>query len=125
MLQFLITAVLTAVPTFWVDMGHSVSGFLAWLPAFLSWEAWLPILYAGVLSCGVGYTLQIIGQEGLNPTIASLIMSLEAVFSAIFGWIILKQRLDIKEMTGCGLIFLAIILAQLPIGKRKSDSGGK
>lgn len=119
-LQFLVTAVLTAIPMFWVDMGHSVSGFLAWLPAFLSWEAWMPILYAGVLSCGVGYTLQIIGQEGLNPTVASLIMSLEAVFSALFGWLILKQRLNTKELMGCGLIFCAIILAQIPAGKWKS-----
>lgn len=119
-LQFLIMAALTAIPMFWVDMGHSVRGFLVWLQALLSWEACLPILYAGVLSCGVGYTLQIIGQEGLNPTVAALILSLEAVFSALFGWLILKQRLDTKELVGCGLIFCAIILAQSPAGKWKS-----
>lgn len=56
-------------------------GYRSVASAFLSWSAWVPILYAGIMSCGVGYTLQIIGQNGLNPTVASLIMSLEAVFS--------------------------------------------
>ena len=83
--------------------------------SFLSWSAWVPILYAGIMSCGVGYTLQIIGQDGLNPTVASLIMSLEAVFSAVFGWLILNQKLSTKEIFGCCLIFAAIILAQLPV----------
>ena len=72
----------------------------------------------GILSCGVGYTLQIIGQNGLNPTVASLIMSLEAVFSAVFGWLILGQKLNAKEMPGCCLIFAAIILAQLPVQRK-------
>lgn len=72
----------------------------------------------GILSCGVGYTLQIIGQNGLNPTVASLIMSLEAVFSAVFGWLILGQKLNAKEMLGCCLIFAAIILAQLPVQRK-------
>lgn len=76
--------------------------------------AWLPILYAGVLSCGVGYTLQIIGQKGLNPTIASLIMSLESVISLLAGWIILGQKLSTRELTGCVIVFAAIILVQLP-----------
>ena len=79
---------------FWfaVDMQHSISGIKAWAQAFLSCSAWIPILYAGILSYGVGYTLQIIGQNGLNPTVASLIMSLEAVFSAVFGWLILDRK---------------------------------
>ena len=76
--------------------------------------AWKPILYAGVLSCGVAYTLQIIGQRGMNPTIASLIMSLESVISALAGWVILNQSLSVKEMCGCALVFTAIIIAQLP-----------
>ena len=76
--------------------------------------AWLPILYAGVLSCGVAYTLQIVGQKDFNPTIASLILSLESVFSALAGWVILKQALTGREMLGCVLIFCAIILAQIP-----------
>lgn len=80
--------------------------------------AWIAILYAGVFSCGVGYTLQIVGQDGLNPTVASLIMSLESVFSVIAGWLILDQRLGLRELLGCVLIFAAIILAQLPDRKR-------
>lgn len=76
--------------------------------------AWLPILYAGLLSCGVGYTLQIVGQKGLNPTIASLIMSLESVISLLAGWILLGQKLSNRELLGCVIVFLAIILVQLP-----------
>ena len=103
---------------FAVDMQHSISGIKAWVQAFLSCSAWIPILYAGILSYGVGYTLQIIGQNGLNPTVTSLIMSLEAVFSAVFGWLILGQKLNAKEMLGCCLIFAAIILAQLPVQRK-------
>lgn len=74
-------------------------------------SAWLPILYAGVMSCGVGYTLQIVGQKGMNPTIASLILSLESVFSAIAGWILLGQKLSVREICGCAVMFAAILLA--------------
>ena len=77
-------------------------------------DVWIPILYAGIFSCGVAYTLQIIGQKGLNPTVASLLMSLESVFSVIAGWIILGQSMGYRELAGCGLILVAIILAQLP-----------
>ena len=81
--------------------------------------AWMPILYAGVLSCGVAYTLQIVGQKDFNPTIASLILSLESVFSALAGWVILNQALSERELLGCVLIFCAIIMAQIPIRRRK------
>lgn len=77
-------------------------------------EAWAPILYAGVLSCGVAYTLQIVGQKGVNPTAASLILSLESAVSLLAGWAILGQRLSEKELFGCVLMFAAIILVQLP-----------
>ena len=77
-------------------------------------QAWLPILYAGVMSCGVAYTLQIVGQKGMNPTVASLILSLESVVSVLAGWILLGQRLSARELSGCALMFAAIILAQLP-----------
>lgn len=76
--------------------------------------AYIPILYAGVMSCGVAYTLQIIGQKNLPPTLASLIMSLESVFSALAGWLILGEKLTTVELSGCVLMFIAIILAQLP-----------
>lgn len=81
-------------------------------------NAWMPLLYAGVLSCGVAYTLQILGQKNVNPAVASLILSLESCFSVLAGWIILGERLSVRESAGCVLMFLAIILAQLP-DKRK------
>ncbi len=73
-----------------------------------------PILYAGIMSCGVAYTLQIVGQKGMNPTIASLLLSMESVVSVLAGLLILHQRLSIRETIGCILMFLAVILAQLP-----------
>jgi len=81
--------------------------------------AWAPILYAGVMSCGVGYTLQVVGQKDTNPVIASLILSLESVFSLISGWVILGQKLTPKELFGCVLVFAAILLAQVPAGERR------
>ena len=80
--------------------------------------AW-PLLYAGVLSCGVAYTLQIIGQKNVNPAIASLILSLESCFSVLAGWVILGEKLSVRESIGCILMFAAIILAQLPDKKDK------
>lgn len=82
--------------------------------------AWAPILYAGALSSGVAYTLQIIGQRGMNPTIASLILSLESVISVLSGMIILHERLSGREILGCVLMFIAIILAQLPEKKKEN-----
>ncbi len=86
-------------------------------------SAWMPILYAGVLSCGVAYTLQIIGQRNVNPTIASLILSLESCFSVLAGWVILHEKLSMKESLGCVLMFAAIILAQLPNKKESKWNG--
>lgn len=77
-------------------------------------EGWMPLLYAGVLSCGVAYTLQIIGQKNVNPAVASLILSLESCFSVLAGWVVLGERLSVRESVGCVLMFGAIILAQLP-----------
>lgn len=81
-------------------------------------QAWMPIVYAGVLSCGVAYTLQIVGQKGMNPTVASLILSMESVISVIAGWLILHQKLSVRELLGCVLMFAAIILVQLPERER-------
>lgn len=103
-IQFLVCGILSAVVMFLFEK-------LSWTDIF---TAWAPILYAGILSCGVAYTLQIVGQKGMNPTIASLIMSLESVVSAIAGWIILGQVLSAGEIAGCIIMFAAIILAQLP-----------
>ena len=76
-------------------------------------EAIIPILYTGVMSSGVGYTLQIIAQKNTEPAVASLLMSLESVFAALAGWVLLGQALSPREMLGCGLVFAGIILAQL------------
>ena len=85
------------------------------------WSAWVPLLYAGVLSCGVGYTLQIVGQRHIDPTIASLILSLESVISVLTGWALLGQKLTLRELIGCILVFCAIILAQLPQKTEKAQ----
>lgn len=82
--------------------------------------AWGPILYAGVLSSGVAYTLQIVGQKNYNPTVATLLLSLESVFSVLTGWAVLHQKLSTRELCGCVLIFIAVILAQLP--DKKEDN---
>lgn len=74
----------------------------------------VPILYAGIMSCGVAYTLQIIGQKNLEPTVASLILSMESVVSVLAGWVILGQALSVKELFGCALVFAAVILVQIP-----------
>ena len=92
-----------------------------------TWEsilvAWKPILYTGLLSCGVAYTFQILGQKYVVPVIASLILSLESVFAVLSGWIILNEVLTQKEMWGCVLLFIAILLAQMPefFKKKKSE----
>jgi drug/metabolite transporter (DMT)-like permease len=77
-------------------------------------EAWFSIFYAGVLSSGVAFTLQVVAQKNLNPTVASLIMSLESVFAAIAG-AFFGERLTPNEILGCALVFIAIILAQVPV----------
>lgn len=84
--------------------------------------AWAPVLYAGIMSCGVAYTLQIVGQKGMNPTVASLILSLESSISVLAGWVILGQQLSSREILGCALMFGAIILAQIPVGRRRDAS---
>ena len=103
-IQFLVCGILSMVMAFIFETPE--------FSAILS--GWLPILYAGVLSCGVAYTLQIVGQKNMDPTVASLILSLESVFSVLAGWLILDQTLSLRELFGCVLMFLAIILAQLP-----------
>jgi drug/metabolite transporter (DMT)-like permease len=88
-------------------------------------DAWVPLLYAGVLSCGVAYTLQIVGQRGMNPTVASLILSLESCISVLAGWILLGQKLSSREIFGCAVMFAAIVLAQLPQKRRTTQEEKK
>lgn len=81
----------------------------------------IPLMYAGILSSGVAYTLQVIGQKDMDPTVASLILSLESVISMLAGWVILGQSLTGRELCGCLLVFAAVILVQLPDFKRKAE----
>lgn len=83
---------------------------------------WLPILYAGVLSCGIGYTLQIIAQKHAEPTVASLLMSLESVFAVISGAVLLHETMSGRELLGCAVIFAAVIIAQLPEKNKLPDT---
>ena len=85
------------------------------------WNAKFEIMYAGFLSSGIAYTLQIMAQKDADPTSATLIMSLESVFAVLSGWLILGESLSTRELIGCILVFIAVILAQvqLPLPKRK------
>ena len=83
--------------------------------------ALVPILYAGVLSSGIAYTLQMVGQKYAQPSVASIVMSLESVFAVLAGWIVLGEVLKPREITGCVLVFAAVILAQIP-GMKKGDT---
>ena len=113
-IQFFVCGIITAVPMFAFDMNFSFAHIKAWAAPLSSAAVWIPILYTGFLSCGVAYTLQIVGQVNMNPTVASLILSSESVFAVLAGWIILGETMGMRELTGCALIFTAIILAQLP-----------
>ena len=92
-------------------------------------NAWLPIAYAGICSCGIGYTLQIVGQKYTDPTSASILMSLESLFATLsnvilvaLGWKLTGGQLSIREIIGCVLMFAAIMLVQLP--ERNEKNGG-
>ena len=103
-IQFLVCGILSGIPAL-IFESPDLAGIFA---------AKIPVLYAGVMSCGVAYTLQIVGQKNMNPTVASLILSLESCISVLAGWLILGQNLSGREIFGCILMFGAIILAQLP-----------
>jgi len=77
-------------------------------------SCWLPLGYAGILSMGVAYTLQIVGQKRVAPSAAALLMSLESVFAALFGWLLLHETMTRAEELGCVLVFAAVIISQLP-----------
>lgn len=80
-------------------------------------SCWLPISYAGILSLGVAYSLQIVGQKRLEPTTASIMMSLESVVAALCGWLILQEQMSSWELAGCALVFTAVVLSQIPTKK--------
>ena len=110
-MQFSVAAVISFVLAFIFEWNQiSVSNILSAVPQ---------ILYMGVMSSGVAYTLQIVGQKYAEPTVASISMSLESVFAALGGWVISGNVLHTREITGCILVFAAIVVAQLP-GKNKA-----
>ena len=103
-IQFFVCGILCAVPMLVSEQPQIIQIM----------EAWVPLAYAGVLSCGVAYTLQVVAQKNTDPAVASLILSLESVFSVLAGWVILGERLSGRERFGCALVFTAVILAQFP-----------
>ncbi len=111
-IQFFVCGIISLIPMYALET-PKLSNLLA---------GWMPLLYAGVLSCGVGYTLQIIAQKNMNPAIASLILSLESCFSVLAGWLILGEQMTARETVGCVLMFVAIILAQLPEKKKSTKT---
>lgn len=108
-LQFFTAGILAGIGAFIFETPR-ISDFIAGI---------VPLAYAGIMSSGVAYTLQVIGQKDMEPTIASLILSLESVVSVLAGWVILGQALSGRELLGCALVFGAVILVQLP--ERKKD----
>ena len=100
----------------------TVAAFIAEQP---SWEkivsAAIPILYCGLISGGVGYTLQMVGQKYTDATVASLLMSLESVFAVLAGVIVLHESMSAREIWGSVILFAAIILVQIPLPKKKKE----
>ena len=85
------------------------------------WSCIMPLLYVGIFSCGVGYTLQILAQKDSNPTVVTILLSLESVFAVIAGAIILKQQMSVREYIGCAVMFAAVILAQIEFPSKKAE----
>ena len=110
--QFLVVAILSTILMFLIEH-PTVDGLRLALPS---------ILYAGIFSSGIAFTLQIIGQVGVNATVASLVMSLESVFSALSGWLILHERMSPRELSGAVLMFLAIALSQIELPSRRRQA---
>lgn len=110
-IQFAVAAI-AMTPVMFLLENPSVSGLLS---------AWMTIAYAGILSSGVGFTLQIVAQKDTDPTTATLIMSLESVFAAVSGCLFLNEVLLPKEILGCILVFVAVILAQVPLAVKSKE----
>jgi drug/metabolite transporter (DMT)-like permease len=83
-------------------------------------EASIPILYAGVVSVGIAYTLQVVAQQEAHPSHAAIIMSLEAVFAVLGGWIVLNESIPLRGLIGCGLMLTGMIISQFGIGLKFS-----
>lgn len=115
-LQFLVSGTLSVICMFIFEKPET-SAIMSVIPE---------LLYAGIMSCSVAFTFQVAGQKYTEPAIASMLLCLESVFALIFGWVILKQSLNAREITGCAVMFAAIILAQLPerlkLGNKESST---
>ena len=110
---------LNCIQAFVCSVFSAVVMFLTETPTFSGIvSAAIPIGYAGICSMGIAYSLQIIGQKHLEPTPASLIMSLESVFAALCGWLLIHERMSPAELCGCALVFSAVIISQLPEKKK-------
>lgn len=109
-LQFFIAGILCVILMFPLDpvLGYDIPSLSQLL------DAWIPIVYAGALSCGAGYTMQIVAQADTDPAVASMILCLESVFAVIAGMLILGESLSLREAAGCIIMFAAILAAQLP-----------
>ena len=114
-LQFLFAGIISAVCMFLFE----TVDFAA------IWSCILPLLYVGIFSCGVGYTLQILAQKDSNPTVVTILLSLESVFAVIAGAIILHQSMTPREYLGCVLMFLAVVLAQVPLPAKAARAESK
>lgn len=112
-IQCLVACVMSAFPMFFVDMKSSAAGLVNVVEIYTHVNAWIPLLYAAVLSSGVAFTLQIVAQNKIKPTVASLLMSLESVFAVLAGWVVLGERLSTQEALGCIIMAVAIVLAQI------------
>ncbi len=110
--QFLTTAAVSAVFAVVLEQPSAEKIF----------SAAIPILYCGIVSGGIGYTLQMVGQQFTDPVIASLLMSLESVFAVLAGAVFLQERMSLREILGCIIMFLAILLVQVPVPEKKTVS---
>ncbi len=90
------------------------------IPLIMQKQNLIPIIYAGIMSCGVAFTFQTFGQKYTEPAVTSLLLCLESAFSVIFGWLILHQTLGRKELLGCLVMLVAVMLTQIQFPKRKN-----
>lgn len=116
-MQFLFGGFLTAIVAVFYEIVPFPGGLLAWAEPLSHGRIWLELFYMAVFSGGIAYSLQIYCQKKLDPTLASLVMSFEAVFSAFAGWLILHQRLTTRELIGCLIMFVAVVVAQIKMEK--------
>jgi len=111
-IQFFVCGILALIPTVLIEK-PAIADIIA---------CWGPILYAGVFSCGIAYTFQVLGQQNTNPTVASILMSFESVFGVLTGIVILGNIPTVREAIGCVIMFSAIIISQLPNKSKKALS---